>query len=351
MRPDAPHILVVRLSAIGDVIMSSSLLPALHERYPGLRITWLTEPVGAEILEGNDLVDTVITLPRRAWEKRFKSGRVFPVATEIRALVRRLRQSDFDCVIDLQGITKSAIWAFLSGCPQRISLRGRELSKFLMTEIVPQPTTFGGPLCHEYRVLAQQLGLPTERFRMHIPPQEAYVRKARARFAGQSGRPVLLFPFTTRPQKHWFEDRWVALARRLAERPETSVWILGGPGDAETAGAIADRAGLDPAAAIAGPETDMRDKIALVSEAALCIGVDTGLTHLGFGLDRPTIALFGSTCAYRDLGDRPGVVLFTARSCAPCRRHPTCGGTFDCMRDHGVDGVFAHAKTILEDNA
>jgi heptosyltransferase-1 len=341
-----PRILIVRLSAIGDVIMSTSVLPGIRARYPEAHITWLTEPVGAEILDGNPMVDEVIVWPRGKWVKELKAKRYGAVLSQARKLVKQLRRADFDLAVDMQGILKSAAWAFLSGAPKRISLRGREQSSLLMTETVREPVSFGGKLCMEYRVLAEHMELPMEVFGMHLKPLPDRVEWAASLMGSKPGRPVLLFPFTTRPQKHWFDDRWSELAARLHALGETSVWILGGPGDEAAAKVIAERSGV-PVGIVAGTSTGMREKLALVGEAALCIGVDTGLTHLGFGLHRPTIALFGSTCAYRDTGERPGTVLYTARDCSPCRRHPTCEGRFDCMRDHTVERVMDAAKKWL----
>jgi heptosyltransferase-1 len=344
---DVRNILIIRLSAIGDVIMASSLLPGLRERYPGAKITWLTEGLGREILEGNPRVDDIWLLPRKEWRQQRKAGRLVAMGRSMLAMRRRLRQGRFDLVIDLQGLLKSAIWARLSGAPRRVSLRGRENSSFLMTETVEDPAGMGGLLCREYRLMSDHLGLPREVFGMAIHPLPARIDAARQMLAAKPGRPIFLFPFTTRPQKHWFTDRWSELASQLARREGYTVWILGGPGDAAAAEEIAAAAGAE-IGVIAGPDTDLADKIALVNESALSIGVDTGLTHLSLGLGRPTVALYGSTCAYEDTAPVPGIVLYDHLDCSPCRRHPTCDGAFTCMRNHTVDRVAAAARQLLE---
>jgi heptosyltransferase-1 len=78
------------------------------------------------------------------------------------------------------------------------------------------------------------------------------------------------------------------------------------------------------------------------------VGVDTGLTHMGTAFKRPTVALFGSTRPYLD-GRTPSTqVMYDALSCSPCRRHPTCAGRFDCMRQLTPERVWQCAQTLME---
>jgi heptosyltransferase I len=348
---EAPQrILVIRLSAIGDVIMASSLLPGLRARYPEARITWLTEGLGAELLADHPHLDAVWVLPRKEWRTLRRAGRWGAFLRGLADTRRRLREARFDLVIDLQGLLKSALWAWVSGAPRRVSLRGREHSSWLMTETVADPAGMGGPLCREYRLMAAHLGLPAGAFAMDLHPLPEKRAVAAELLRPREARPVFLFPFTTRPQKHWFEERWSALAARLGELSGHRVWILGGPGDEAAAHRIAKGAG-GQVGVIAGPATDLRDKVALVAEAALSIGVDTGLTHLSLGLGRPTVALFGSTCPYQETSPVPGIVLYDRRDCSPCRRHPTCAGAFTCMRDHSVERVLTAARQLLTASA
>mgnify|MGYP000098901482 CR=1 FL=1 len=87
--------------------------------------------------------------------------------------------------------------------------------------------------------------------------------------------------------------------------------------------------------------------VAAIARAGLLIGVDTGLTHMGTALRVPTVALFGSTRPYLDALTTRTAVLYEALPCSPCRRHPTCHGAFDCMRQWSVDRVLAQARVQL----
>ena len=82
-------------------------------------------------------------------------------------------------------------------------------------------------------------------------------------------------------------------------------------------------------------------------DALTCLGMDTGLTHMGAALARPTIALFGSTCPYTDGARGPLKVMYEGLSCAPCRRRPSCDGAFTCLRLLTPERVLATAQSLL----
>ena len=341
-------ILIIKLSAIGDVILATSVLPGLKARYPEAEITWLTEGLGGELLEGHPRIDALWLLPRKQWRQACKAGQYGSMIRSFFSMRRKVREADFDLVIDLQGLLKSAVWAWFSKARHRISLRGRENSYLLMTETVRDPIGMGGRLAREYRLMSTHLGLPEDVFEIDIHPLPERVRRAGELLGADGRRRVFLFPFTTRPQKHWFAERWSELAARLVNELGVSVWIVGGPANEAEADDIARRAGLsDGIHVIAGPHTDLADKVALLARADLSIGVDTGLTHLSLGLKRPTVALFGSTCPYEDTSPTPGVVLYDHLECSPCRRHPTCNGAFTCLRNHTVERVLSAARSLL----
>lgn len=344
---DAPpaRILLIRLGAIGDVVMASGLLPALRETYPQARIDWLTEEFNADLLRHNPRLDRLHLWPRRRWRELRRTGRYRQFAREVFDLVRALREERYDLVLDLQGLLKSGIWAWLSGGRRRLGLGSREGSQCLMTETVDRRVK-NALIGSEYRKLAEFLGAPPAAFALDIAVADADRAQAAEllRTAGVEGDYAAIAPFTTRPQKHWFDERWAELAQELAARGWPVV-MLGGPGDRERARAIHGLAGgrmID----LAG-QTHLGLSAALIERARLLVGVDTGLTHLGIALGAPTLALFGSTRPYSDTGRRNARVLYEKLDCSPCRRRPTCGGSYDCMRRHTPDSVLAGVAELL----
>ena len=340
------RVLLVRLSAIGDVIMSSGLIPVLRAAWPHAEIVWLTDESNVPLLRHNPRLAKVIALPRRRWAGLWRAGRRLDAMGEARRFVRDLRARRFDLAIDLQGLFKSGVWVRLSGAPLRIGLGSREGSGLLMTRVVGREVS-DDRLGKEYRRLAQALGLDAARFAMDIvpsPQDEARAAEALAA-VGVRGDYCVLAPFTTRPQKHWIDERWAQLAQRFAAEHGWRAVVLGGPADRDRGAAIAVAAG-DTAASLAGA-TSLTEAAAVIRGARLLVGVDTGLTHLGVAMATPTLALFGSTCPYLRAPEGRLQVVYLPRPCSPCRRNPTCDGRFDCMREISVDRVAAGVADLL----
>jgi ADP-heptose:LPS heptosyltransferase len=107
-------ILIVRLSAIGDVVHALSVVVPLKKHYPGCRITWMIEEEAADILRSYSGIDRVIVLRRKRWLRQLKSGQVTKALRQATAFVKTLRSMEYDLVLDFQGLFKSGIVAFLS---------------------------------------------------------------------------------------------------------------------------------------------------------------------------------------------------------------------------------------------
>lgn len=326
------RILIVRTSAIGDVVFASPFAAALRRTYPDAHITWLIEPGINALIAHDPNVDTHILWPKDEWRKMWKAGRRFAVLRALLALRRQLHAQRFDTAIDLQGLLKSGLLTWLSGARRRIGLGSREGSQWLMTETLPRGSD-DARISSEYLHLAQQLQLDCNDFmpRLHVSP--AARDKAMALLVAhglQPGSYAVFAAFTTRPQKHWTSAAWVHLAALLQQRTGLVPVLLGSPAECDAAAAISAAA---PGLVNLAGQTGLAEAAAVVSLAGALIGVDTGLTHMGIAFSIPTVALFGSTCPYTVTGRANARVIFLELHCSPCRRNPTCGGRFNCMTD------------------
>ena len=339
-------ILVVRLSAIGDIVFASPLITALRGAWPEARIVWLVQPECRALLDRHPDLDEVIVCNLGQWRRLWRERRIVELLAEIRTLRTALRARHFDLALDLQGLLKSGVLTWLSGARERIGLGSREGSQWLMTRVLPR----GGEVKRigsEYRYLAEQIGLPLGDFAMTVgygESESAFVAEVMAR-EGLTGGYAVLCPFTTRPQKHWFEDRWAGLAARIHCELGLIPVLLGGPADREAATRIA-AAGDGRLVNLAG-QTSLTEAAALIDRAALLVAVDTGLGHMGIALNTPSLLLFGSTCPYLDTTRANARVLYHPLPCSPCKRRPTCGGVFDCMRRIEIDEILATAREVM----
>lgn len=341
-------ILIIRLSAIGDVFFCTSLLRGLKELYPECEVTWLTEPMGAGILDGHPLLDRLMTLPRRQWVADFKTVHWIKLVRSVWSFRKALRRDHFDLVIDPQGLFKSAIWARIARADRRIGVNGRDGSRHLYDTVVTTEPQSRPPILSEYRKLLGLLGGNPERARMYLHVMTPDADLANAFLKAHRARNLIVFcPFTTRPQKHWFAKEWSRLGDLLAEAGPGTVIILGGPADGDAAREIAAEMRVKPVIA-AGEKRTIGFALAILKQAHGIVGVDTGLTHAGIAFDRPTLCLFGSTRPYVQTGSPWARVLYHDLECAPCKRHPTCDGRFDCMRLHTAEAVARNLRELMD---
>jgi heptosyltransferase-1 len=338
-------ILIIRLSAIGDLVMASPLIKAFKRTWPESSLTWLVEEGSRAVIEANQDLDEIIVWPRARWRGLSRERKYLALLKEIRSFVRELRSRRFDLAVDAQGLLKSGLWTRLSGAPVRVGIGSKEGSQLLMTRVVSREGASKG-LSSQYLLLAEALGLETEPFTMEVSLSHEAVRFAQ-KFREDMGIPYLaLSPFTTRPQKHWFDERWIETAKELTGRAGMAVAILGGPGDTAYAERLVEAIG-NKAISLAG-KTSIQEAAAVISASEMLIGVDTGLTHMGIALDVPTIALFGATRPYLDTTGSSGQVLYYEMECSPCRRSPTCDDDFTCMKAITSGEVVNTALEILE---
>lgn len=365
--PDAPRaILLVRLTARGDVLLASPVIEAVRRRYPKAHIAWAVESHARGMIEHHEALDEIIVWNRAAWKGMIRAGRWGALWRAFRALRARLRAPGFDIALDLQGLLRSGWVAWLSGAPVRIGLGSKEGSRMLMTATVPRHGTAPGSTSLQYPYFADALGLPGgalcgRRPSERAPAPHLVLGDEEENFAprfiaqhGLQGGYAALAPFTTRPQKHWFEDRWAALARRIRDELGLPVVILGGPDDRAAAGRIAAAEPRPPGVGLPSRIIDLTGRTrlgeaaAVVKHARLFLGVDTCLSHVSVAFRRPSVLLFGSNIPYREAPHARALIALELQPCAPCGNRPTCGGAFRCMRALEVDRVFGLAAMVAQ---
>lgn len=347
--PSGIHrILIIRPSAIGDIVMASPLIKALREAYPKAHLAWLIESRFQEVLYSNPFLDQLIVWPKDRWKQLWEKGRVDLLSREIKWFRAELR--GFDLVVELQGLLRSRLLAWLSGAPERIGFASKEPGKIFMSRVLSR-----GPeskrMSSEYAYMARFLCLPVDDFKPHISTTESDRSGARTKMheAGLRGNYAVLAPFTTRPQKRWVIERWGEISEALKEEFDLEILILGGGTDLAEADAIESLA-RNAVYNLTG-STPLGESLAAVQNASLLVGVDTGLTHAGTAFAVPTVALFGPTCPYLSTPSDKTRVLYHPLPCSPCKRSPVCNGDFTCMKKITVEEVLDSAKGLLDQSS
>jgi heptosyltransferase-1 len=343
------NVLLVRLSARGDIVFSSPMVRAFRRTFPEARITWLAESHTKNLIEHHPELDEVLVWDRSTWKRLARERKFITLFREVKAFVSELRKHRFDLAVDMQGLLRSGIMTFLSGAPVRIGLRPKEGSRLLMTEVVDRYRNRGdrAKVSSEYLYLAQELGLDTSDFGMEVPlaTEDRDFVDRWIREEGLEGGYAVAIPFTTRPQKHWFEDRWAELLDRVGSELGLAAVILGGPGDGEALERIRTMTRSEPLSLVG--RTSLTQAAAAIERADLVVGVDTGLSHMGIAFDRPTVTIFGSNIPYTEPPTDRAKVLVHWLECSPCKGNPTCNGEFTCLRLISVDDVLAAAREVM----
>ena len=340
--PAAPkRILLIRLSAFGDVVIATGLLQGLKRAYPDAEIDWLVQPEFAGLLRTQPAIAQVQVWERKRWGQRFRSLHWLALLQEVLGFRRQLKARDYDWVIDAQGLAKSRLLAWLAGGRQRLGYRSKEPLEGVLHTVVtrhPEASPDRRVIGDEHLPMAAALGAAP----LHGPQLLA------VETSPPPAALVLLAPFTTRPQKHWPEGHWRQLINELLALG-LPLGLLGGPADRAAAESLL--AGLPE-----GTVTNLVGQtsfIAAGSWIAQCqalVGVDTGLTHMAVALGRPTGALFGSTLPYRQApaaAVAPLKVIWLGLACSPCGRKPTCGGRWDCLQMISPRAVSASLRELL----
>ncbi|MEW6660582.1 MAG: lipopolysaccharide heptosyltransferase II [Thermodesulfobacteriota bacterium] len=367
----SPRILLVKLSSLGDVLHALPTLEALRDLCPQGQITWLVEEANAPLLTGHPALDEVWAVPRVRLGQ--KVGR--EELLRFLRLLRRVRATPFDLVIDLQGLLKSALWVALAKSPRKVGYgRTRELSYLPLTERLA-PFDPEAHAVWRYLHVARHLGAPPAppRFRLGLTPAfpDALFRNVGANLAFAPGtgripdsplrkkhnfvsdelvsRPrgralVALHPGARWASKLWPPAHWAQLADWLIKEKGLAVVITGSAEDRDLAAQICAQM-QEKALNLAG-RTSLQELAGVLTKASLAVTADTGPMHLAAALGTRVVAIFGPTAPGRTgpFGGGHRVVRLGVE-CSPCfQRH--CPDP-RCLTGLSPDAVLAAVEKSL----
>ncbi len=339
------RILVMKISASGDVVLATPSIRALRQRFPRAHITVL---VGRE---NRDLLNRCPYLDDLAVFDRSRDGTL----SGLLRLGRRLRAAEVDLVVDFQNSRISHWLGWLSGAPQRYGYAGRRWSG-LLTHRAVHPSGPMPPVEHQLRLL-QLLGIQGAPDHLELwpgPSDERGVDNLLGQaWIAESQPLVAVHPGAGWASKRWPEERYAELVDRLAAEAKARVVLTGSEEDRPLCGRIQQKAQSKPV--VAAGQTTLNEMAALLRRCRVFIGGDTAPLHIAAAVGTPLVAIFGPTDPARHLPPSPQLRLLRSEiPCSPCYRArcPRPGsGRMECMRLITVDEVAGAALSYLRAGA
>jgi heptosyltransferase I len=292
----AERYLIVRLTALGDILHTLPAVAAIRAAHKNARIDWVVERKWAPVLEGSPAISEVIPFDRDS---------VFGALT----CVRRLRQTNYTCAIDFQGLYKSSVLAMLSAAPRRIGFeRGsarEEGAALLYTErVIPS----GRHVAELNYSLAEKTGASrpaSPEYPLRVPAGGAASVRARLAERGIEHY-IVVGPGGSWRAKCWPAERYGIFCREFEKRHGLPAIMIHGPGEESRAEEACHAA--HPARPMV-MRTTIEELMGLLAHARCVVAADSGPLHLAAALGKAVVGLYGPTDPARNGPFVPGAVI------------------------------------------
>ncbi len=344
-------ILIVKLSAIGDVIHTLPSLNAIRKHYPDAHITWLVEEAASSLVVGHEALNRVIISKRKQWIKKKFGPSCLNNIKEAYQFIKELRDTEYDLIIDFHGLLKSGVLIALARGKRKIGfnkgMEHMEHSYIFLNERIP-PVNMDNHALLRSLMLINAIGIKSKEIEYKIPVSD-HTRILTDELLERHGIKdpgilVAMNPVAKWETKLWDNRKFALLADRLIEKYNASVIFTGSQSDKSTIDNIMScmsQSGVN----LAG-ETTLKTLAALYEKTKILISTDTGPMHMAAAVGTPVIALFGPTAPWRTgpFGSEHKI-LRSGLECSPCFKRQC--DTIDCMKQISVEQVIDAANSIL----
>lgn len=309
------RIVLIRLSALGDIVHTWPLAVALRAEQPTAHLTWIVEEPLAPLVEGHPAIDAVLTVTTGRWRKQPLAART---RAEVAAFKTKVHELQPDLSIDAQGTLKSGLVTRWCRAPRRLGLarpwRREVVAGLAYTETVPGSVSGRHVIATNLELVRSVGGEPPEQ--PTAPDGRWLLDGCRARVTGTWGqRYAVVLPGAGQPEKILSSAVLAETARHLVSSG-MDVVVAWGPSERDRADEIVSIGG---AGIHLAPPTDLNELTVLLGSATVVVGGDTGPVHLAASLGVPTLAVFLTTDPERNgpAGARVGVVSGAAPGRGP----------------------------------
>ena len=343
------RILIIKTSALGDIIHALPVLDYLRQVVPGVHIDWVVEEAFLELLSGNPLIDRLITVAFKRWRKAPVTPRT---VCDVAAFRKRIREREYDFVFDLQGNLKSGLVCWLANSKHKIGFSRDHLQEQLSGLFTDQKVAFRPDDRHATIRYLRIVGAPFEVDPAGLTLTTDIYTADDDEAAGQmvlpvGGGPVLLFHTgTTWQTKLWHEAGWIALTRDLLSRYPAATILLswGNEPEHETVLRIAQQAG---GRARVLDRLPLKRFAALLKRVDVAVGGDTGPVHLAAVVGTPTVSFY--RCTDGSLNGPKGeqhVIVQSPLACSKCLKK-TCERNEECIASITPEAIGSAVERVL----
>lgn len=348
------RILIIRLSAIGDVVHTLPCLNLLRQSFPQAYIAWVVEEIASDLLLGHPQLDEVFIIPKKRWRKLTSPA----FYRELLPFIRQLRQRRFDIAFDFQGLTKSSMLGWLSGARLRVGFAGedgRELSRFFNNKKILPPATARHVVKRNLSLL-RAVGINNLTLDAVISNDTAAVKYIEGFLAKENpdNKPLVALQVAAGWEtKQLPDETFVELALVMEKELGLRSLFVWGPGEDKLIKKIIIAVKELGGTSLMAPPTTLRQLVALLRRCELIIGGDTGPVHLGGALGLPVVSVFGGSDAARNAPFAPKqyVLQKTQFPCVPCWK-TSCPQKKDeyliCLRSIKTEEILQGVEALLE---
>jgi len=336
-------ILIIRLSSIGDIILTSPLIRLIRKRFPHAKIDMIVSREFEELISANPNINQVILFDRR-------TGII-----GLLRLCKKIREEQYDLIIDIHKKLRSLIICLTSGAKQKVFYNKHSFRRFLLVKFKINRYKEIPFIPNLYLNSIKKFGIEDDGGGLEfyiIPSKEAVILEL-LRIEGVSKKDILIgiAPGAHWPTKRWPKERFIELANLLIQRKNAKIIIFGGKDDVELSNEI--KTSLLNKPIIAAGKLSLMETAALLKRCKVLITNDTGVMHISASVKTPVVAIFGPTV--KEFGYYPyrveNRVISKDLHCKPCstKGSTKCKiNTFDCMRLISTNEVLEAVEELLE---
>ena len=287
------NILIIKPSALGDIVQALPAVCSLAESFSDVRISWFVRPECAPLLENHPCVHEIIYFDRKVLGKWWYNPKAFK---KLCLLIKQLRDGRFDIAFDFQGLFRSALFGWFSGAVRRFGMsQAREFAHIFYTDTIQQNEK-SVHLVDYFQQIAAAAGANIGEVKFKLSPSNSALKQADElldEYKVDKENYVVLVPGSTVETKCWPAKSFAELADKISLKFGSTIIATGVAAEKENVELLKKEAKTQITDFVG--VTDIPQLVALLSKAKIVVSNDTGPAHIASALAVPMVLIFGHT--------------------------------------------------------